>query len=250
MSTSVDMTFQSLVDKIAVERAIFEYYPEKPVVYEQIAFNASASYSQGGNITTYEWNFGDGNTTEARVPTINHAYALPGNFTVSLKVTDDNNLWNTTTKTIAVYPERIYAFSVSWQDVNYTIIALSNSTITNFNFNCSLKQISFNVTSLFGTIGCCNISIPKAFMWCDYPSQWNITVDGSPVNDLKVTEDTNTSLFFTYTHSTHEVVIRAVHVVPEFPSATILILFMIIVLIGVFFAKKRPSRYKDGGKIS
>lgn len=229
-------------------RASFEYSPEKPLANEQIAFNASASYSPGGNITSYEWNFDDGNTTEVTEPITNHTYALPGNYTVTLKVTDDNNLWNTTTKTITVYFERIYTFNVSCQGSDYTIIVVSNSTITNFNFNYSLKQISFNVTGVPATMGYCNISIPKTFMWCESPSQWDVTVDSSPLNDLTVTEDTHTHLYFTYDHSNHstqEAIIKAVNVISEFPSAIMLLVSMTITLLGVFFAKKRlPERLR------
>lgn len=219
--------------------ARFEYFPEKPIVNEQIAFNASASCSLGGNVTSYEWNFDDGNTTEVAEPIINHTYGQPGNYSVTLKVTDDNNLWDTTTKTVTVYSERIYTFNVSCHGLNYTIIAVSNSTVTNFNFNYSLKQISFNVSGSPATMGYVNISIPKTFMWCDSPSQWNVTVDLSPVKDLTVAEDTHTCLFFTYNHSTYEVVIEAVNVVSEFPSAVILLSIMIIILLGVVFVKKR-----------
>lgn len=226
--------------------ARFEYFPEKPTANEQITFNASASYSPGGNITSYEWNFDDGNTTEVTEPIINHTYALPRNYTVTLKVTDDNSLWNTTTKTITVYSERmLYTFNVSCQGLNYTIILVSNSTVTNFNFNYSLKQISFNVTSLPATMGYCNISIPKTFMWCNCASQWNVTITSTPVNDTTVTENsTHTFLYFTYNHSTREVIIKAANVVPEFQSTIILHLPMIITLLGVVLAKKRLMREK------
>ncbi|MGD0494764.1 MAG: PKD domain-containing protein [Candidatus Bathyarchaeia archaeon] len=220
----------------------FVYFPEKPIVNEQIDFNASASYSPGGNVTSYEWNFNDGNTAKVTVPMMNHTYALPGNYAVTLNVTDDNNLWNMTTKTIRVYSERVYTFSVSWQGLNYTIIALSNSTVANFNFNYSLKQISFNVTGLFGTMGYCNVSIPKTFMSCDFPSQWNVSVDGSPIDDLRVTEDTNTYLFFTYGHSTHEIIVVAVNVVPEFPSVVALLSILMVVSLGYVAATRRHPR--------
>lgn len=137
---------------------------------------------------------------------------------------------------------RTYTFDVSWQGLNYTIIAVSNSTVTNFNFNYSLKQSSFNVTGLPSTMGYCNISIPKTFMWCDSPSQWNVTVNGFLINDLKTTEDTNTYLYFTYNHSANEVIIKSVNVVPEFPSTATLLPIMIIILPGAVIAKKRLTR--------
>lgn len=83
--------------------AKFEYSPEKSTVNETITFNATASYSPKGNITTYQWKFGDNNTTTVTEPMINHTYHQPGNYTVTLKVTDNNTLWNTTSKMITVY---------------------------------------------------------------------------------------------------------------------------------------------------
>lgn len=44
---------------------------------------------------SYEWDFGDGNTSTSTVP--DHAYKSPGSYTVSLKVTDDRG--NTVTET-------------------------------------------------------------------------------------------------------------------------------------------------------
>jgi PKD repeat protein len=48
---------------------------------------------------SYEWDFGDGNTSTESNPT--HTYAKPGTYTVSLKVTDDRG--NTVTETREAY---------------------------------------------------------------------------------------------------------------------------------------------------
>jgi PKD repeat protein len=83
--------------------AKFEYSPEKSTVNETITFNATASYSPKGNITSYQWNFDDGNVTTVTQPLINHTYNQPGKYNVTLKVTDNNTLRNTTSKMITVY---------------------------------------------------------------------------------------------------------------------------------------------------
>jgi hypothetical protein len=81
--------------------AKFECNPEKPKATEQVTFNASESYSQT-NITSYEWDFGDKNITRVTEPVINHTYALPGKYNVTLRVTDTNQ-WRTMTRTIMIY---------------------------------------------------------------------------------------------------------------------------------------------------
>lgn len=51
------------------------------------SFDGSGSTDSDGTIVSYEWDFGDGNT--ATGATANHSYALAGDYTVTLTVTDD-----------------------------------------------------------------------------------------------------------------------------------------------------------------
>jgi PKD repeat protein len=66
-------------------------------------FNASVSYDPSETIVSYTWDFGDGNKTSVTQPLINHTYTRVGNYTVTLSVTDNQGLWNTTTRMIKVY---------------------------------------------------------------------------------------------------------------------------------------------------
>lgn len=51
-------------------------------------FDASASLSPVGTIANYAWDFGDGTTASTSNPVIAHVYAMPGNYTVTLIVTN------------------------------------------------------------------------------------------------------------------------------------------------------------------
>ena len=66
--------------------------------------NASTADPAGGSIAHYSWDFGDGTTDDTgATPMDNHAYANPGQYTVTLKVTDDLNVTSTTaTHTVTV----------------------------------------------------------------------------------------------------------------------------------------------------
>ena len=99
----VGIAFFNKTSKI-VPVASFSYSPEKTVVDQMITFDASASYDPDGNITNYEWSFGDGNITNTTEETILHSYSSEGNYTVNLTVTDDGGLTNSTSKTITVNP--------------------------------------------------------------------------------------------------------------------------------------------------
>ncbi len=67
-----------------------------------VTFNASSSYDPDGSIVSYAWDFGDGANTTGEV--VSHTYSRPGNYTVTLTVTDDDGLTATTSKTIRVQP--------------------------------------------------------------------------------------------------------------------------------------------------
>ena len=88
--------------------ANFTYYPEKPVVNQSVTFDASSSYDPDGNITSYEWNFGDGNITNTTHEIIKHSYSEAGSYEVTLTVTDNEGATNSTTKIITVYSGAIF----------------------------------------------------------------------------------------------------------------------------------------------
>lgn len=109
--------------------ASFSYSPVNPAVNETVTFNASASYDPDGNITSYNWSFGDGNiadtTTEA---IITHSYASVGEYTVNLTLTDNEGATNRTSKTIKVFSNLTY---FDTEAGTYPSIAgIHNGTIT------------------------------------------------------------------------------------------------------------------------
>lgn len=67
-----------------------------------------------GNIVSRLWNFGDGGTATIAIPV--HTYAVPGNYTVSLTITDANGNTRTETKNNFV---RAYVFEKYIDNVDY-----------------------------------------------------------------------------------------------------------------------------------
>lgn len=76
--------------------------PSQTTVGQAVTFDGSGSQSSNP-ITTYTWDFGDGNS--ATGPQANHTYAQPGDYTVTLSVTDDQNQQASTTQAIKVDPQ-------------------------------------------------------------------------------------------------------------------------------------------------
>jgi parallel beta-helix repeat protein len=74
--------------------------PVRALTNQLLTFNGTASYDLDGNITTYNWTFGDG--TNATGATTQHTYDANGTYTVTLKVTDNDRRNGTNTTTISV----------------------------------------------------------------------------------------------------------------------------------------------------
>jgi PKD repeat protein len=68
---------------------------EAPLV---VSFSGIDSVKGSKSIKSYYWSFGNGKYSTS--PTPNNIYTTPGTYTVSLTVTDENNLTNTTTTTV------------------------------------------------------------------------------------------------------------------------------------------------------
>jgi len=66
---------------------------------QTVTFTDTSTNSTGNNVA-WLWNFGDGSTSTAQNPT--HTYSSYADYSVSLRVTDDDGLWNQTSKTVAV----------------------------------------------------------------------------------------------------------------------------------------------------
>ena len=68
---------------------------------ETVVLNASSSTDGDGRILAFEWSFGDAGSGTG--PVANHSFSNPGRYIVTLNVTDDMGVSNTTTTEIYVY---------------------------------------------------------------------------------------------------------------------------------------------------
>jgi len=71
-----------------------------PETGEEVTFDASESSSPGASITSYEWDFGDGETATGE--SVTHTYDTADSYEVTLTVTDDNGEADTATTIVVV----------------------------------------------------------------------------------------------------------------------------------------------------
>ena len=79
-----------------------------------IGFDGTASYDDDGLVVSYDWDFGDGETSEHGL--IDHAYMLPGTYTATLTVTDNRGAVSQDTCQITVNDTRadVVVSELSW----------------------------------------------------------------------------------------------------------------------------------------
>ncbi len=90
-------TFSASVTVYPLPVAAFNFNPTGTCQGSSITFNNT---SGGG--ATYQWNFGNGQTSNATNPSV--VYNSPGSYDVTLTVTSANSCVSTVTQTVIVYP--------------------------------------------------------------------------------------------------------------------------------------------------
>lgn len=92
----------------------------------------------------------------------------------------------------------VYDFEAVKSGKAYTVILLTNSTASNFKFNETLQEMSFQLNGTEGTIGSCTASIPRELL----NGTFAILINGYSTYFTKSSDELNTYLRFTYAHST------------------------------------------------
>jgi len=89
--------------------ALFDFKPHTPFIGDGVVFDASTSFTPSGTeITSYKWDFGDGNKV-VYLKNINltsfasHSYKSPGAFVVTLEVTNDKSLSDIVSMVVTIY---------------------------------------------------------------------------------------------------------------------------------------------------
>ena len=105
-SSSATVTHSILVGDVPPVGA-FTFTPS-PLAYvgQQVSFDASASSDAAGTITDYKWDLdGSGKfaTDTGTSPNTTFSYTAPGNYSVGLRVTNDQGQTSTVTKTVDVH---------------------------------------------------------------------------------------------------------------------------------------------------
>ncbi|MEM3722510.1 MAG: NosD domain-containing protein [Candidatus Bathyarchaeia archaeon] len=122
----------------------------------------------------------------------------------------------------------------TWDGMPCNIDIISNSTVSDFQFNIDQKMISFNVTGLEYASGFCRITIPNIIVQELWQGNYTVLLNGEPCSFRNWTDASNTYIYVNYTHSEHQIII-----IPEFPLSTIMLpLLNVLLTIAIIFTNK------------
>ena len=141
---------------------------------------------------------------------------------------------NTTTLSSLAYNNQ-YVFTVE-----------SNSTISELTFNTTDQTLTFTATGPSGTRGQTKVTIAKSLV--ANATGIRVYLDGNDTQYSIASTDDSWLLTFNYTHSTHKVAVDLnVNPVSEFPSITVLLLFMLLAMFAsVILGRRIKTRATHG----
>ncbi len=117
----------------------------------------------------------------------------------------------------------------------------SNSTVSALAFNSTSSELSFVVSGPNGTKGYVKATIARNLV--SNAEDIKVVLDGNQLSYEVTSNEDSWLLFFTYTHSTHQVKINLeTRAIPEFPSWTILPFFSIATLAVIIYRNRLKRR--------
>ncbi len=179
---------------------------DAPACLNQDVEFTDLSSSQNGLIETWEWDFGDGNTTTITAPDnpdVTHLYGSDGNYDVMLTVTDGEGCINEVTKNVEVVSNPIADFNYDEtcynEPVYFTDMSTENggpdiqswewffgdpASGTNNNSNLQNPTHVFTAPGVYTTT-----LIIISTMGCSDTTEQDITIDELPLASIGVADD-------------------------------------------------------------
>jgi len=148
-----------------------------------------------GNITSYNWSFGDGGSSTQQNPV--HSYSTNGNFNVTLQVTTAGGCTNSITQPITVYPLPNASFTGTTVCIgsptnftNTSTISSGGITSESWSFGDLSTSTSSNPSHIYSTSGTFNVTmIVTSSNGCTDTITQPVTVNALPVANAGTDQD-------------------------------------------------------------
>ncbi len=168
------------------------FFTTTNVCFSHEAVFTDQSILTSGNITNWDWNFGDNLTSTQQSPT--HNYANSGYYSVVLTVTSDNSCTGTYTDRVRVYPNPVADFVAPGVCVGATsdfndqsIISLGAIVSWEWNFDDSNTSLLQSPQNLYTTTGVYDVQlIVTSDSACSDTVVHQVDVNAYPVTDFRL----------------------------------------------------------------
>ncbi|MDD2982321.1 MAG: PKD domain-containing protein [Crocinitomicaceae bacterium] len=146
----------SLIQQVVVHPMPVADFSVNPVCFNETTVFQDLSYLIGtGNITSWNWDFGDGNSSTDQNPS--HVYATSNTFTTTLEVTTNNGCIHSTPISTIVNDLPVAAFTFVNgcfnTEIQFTETASSNSSTYFWDFGDGTNSTLQNPSHLYATAG-------------------------------------------------------------------------------------------------
>ena len=141
---------------------------------------------------------------------------------------------------------KTYNFAADYNDATHNIAIVSNSAISNCQFDSSTRCIQFTAQGINYTTGYCNVWVPKTLMQAPF----TITQGTQPITPTLNENATHTQLYFTNTRNANPIQITAATTppttatptasppIPEYPLLTVFPILIAAALLALIIRRK------------
>lgn len=164
------------------ETANASFNPRFACQSDQLVFTNNSTGPAG---TTYNWNFGDGNSSTSTSPT--YMYAAPGTYIVTLTATTSNACISSVKKSVFQFPDPVSNFTSVANCQDDEVLFTNGSSISNgvigytWNFGDNSGSEVQNPKHVYQNPGTYNVSlITTSFFGCDDTITKQVTVMATP----------------------------------------------------------------------
>jgi gliding motility-associated-like protein len=196
----IDSVTKPLAVQVNGPTAVFHSSIPGTCLNNSVNFSDS-SYSDGTHaIQQWQWNWGDGNTDNLNAGPFNHTYSAPGNYAVSLIVTDSKGCTDTIKKPNAILVSKpVAAFktdslSCTSKPINITNLSSGPGLIYNWDFGDGTTSNQANPVHLYNAEGnyTVNLSIKDQYGCTSSASKTNYVTIANPAADFQLSDSIGT----------------------------------------------------------
>jgi len=143
----------------------------------------------------------------------------------------------------------------TWNETTYYVYTISNSTVSQLQFDPDDTTIRFEVDSGTSKPSFCRVAIPRELLWCNSPEDWIVIIDTTPVSPNVIQNENYTYIYFSYNQGGKTVYIKGEYAIPEFSTWIILPLTMALMLSAIILVlrnislKKRTNEKSEAQKL-